>query len=42
MRHSFWDHLGEALLMAAGMFWDVPLHAAVISCCVLPVARART
>jgi uncharacterized protein len=23
MRHSFCDHLGEALLMAAGMFWDV-------------------
>jgi uncharacterized membrane protein YraQ (UPF0718 family) len=23
MHHSFWDQLGEALLMAAGMFWDV-------------------
>ena len=23
MPHSFWDHFGEALLMAAGMFWDV-------------------
>ena len=23
MHHSFWSQLGEALLMAAGMFWDV-------------------
>jgi uncharacterized membrane protein YraQ (UPF0718 family) len=23
MNHSFWGQLGEALLMAAGMFWDV-------------------
>jgi hypothetical protein len=23
MHHSFWGQLGEALLMAAGMFWDV-------------------
>ena len=23
MHHDFWGQLGEALLMAAGMFWDV-------------------
>jgi hypothetical protein len=23
MHHSFWGQLGEGLLMAAGMFWDV-------------------
>jgi uncharacterized membrane protein YraQ (UPF0718 family) len=23
MHHDFWDQLGDALLMAAGMFWDV-------------------
>ena len=23
MHHSFWGPLGEGLLMAAGMFWDV-------------------
>ena len=23
MHHGFWSQLGDALLMAAGMFWDV-------------------